>query len=476
MPSKAMAAGKSKYKVSFGRKVLFVGEKQQITFKGKKVVYKFKSSKKDVLSVNKKGVLKAKKKGKAKITITAYWRVKGKLRYKAKTYVVAVKNLKLKGMTTTLSCGENAAVRFNQDIGTRTLAINSSDSGIVSIENDYVRAVKPGKATISIKVGDYLGYTYEVTVTAKDLGTETYKLLVNDRFINGFLDLKSLMSKETGSDPISYEVDNPAKGEVRDGVYFATATGANIVKVYGGGAFKTFSINGIRWSAHRGYLDMRPENTKDAFITAGTSGAGMCETDLQVTADGEIVCLHDSTVNHMTNYPDDSKGYSVNKMTLEEVRQLQIDNGNGLDETTWKYVPTFEEYLQVMRSQQMIAVIELKQWAYFKDTEEGNNNRLEAMKKIYQQICRAGMQNRCIITSFYAKQLKAFCDANGDTNIPMGGLRRVKTDGTIVDGYRDGQSMGIPNLSSSQGTRFGTYSTMDYSPIIGRNNKSYKEY
>lgn len=62
--------------------------------------------------------------------------------------------------------------------------------------------------------------------------------------------------------------------------------------------------------AHRGASLEAPENTLDAFALAVKQGADMIETDLHLTADGEVVLVHDPEVG-------DSE---VGQLRLEEIR------------------------------------------------------------------------------------------------------------------------------------------------------------
>jgi glycerophosphoryl diester phosphodiesterase len=53
--------------------------------------------------------------------------------------------------------------------------------------------------------------------------------------------------------------------------------------------------------AHRGASSLYPENTLRAFIAAADLGADMCEFDVRMTRDGEVVVIHDATVNRTTD-------------------------------------------------------------------------------------------------------------------------------------------------------------------------------
>lgn len=51
--------------------------------------------------------------------------------------------------------------------------------------------------------------------------------------------------------------------------------------------------------AHRGGALLAPENTAEAFEQARAAGAEMVETDVRLSADGALVCLHDADLQRM---------------------------------------------------------------------------------------------------------------------------------------------------------------------------------
>ena len=53
--------------------------------------------------------------------------------------------------------------------------------------------------------------------------------------------------------------------------------------------------------AHRGASAYAPEHTLAAYALAIEMGADYVEQDLQLTKDGVLVCLHDTTLNRTTN-------------------------------------------------------------------------------------------------------------------------------------------------------------------------------
>lgn len=87
--------------------------------------------------------------------------------------------------------------------------------------------------------------------------------------------------------------------------------------------------------AHRGASGYQPEHTFAAYDQALEMGADYIEQDLQQTSDGELVVMHDSTLDRTT----DCSG-PVSAITLEQLKQC--DAGNGQQVPTLREV--FERY------------------------------------------------------------------------------------------------------------------------------------
>ena len=105
--------------------------------------------------------------------------------------------------------------------------------------------------------------------------------------------------------------------------------------------------------AHRGASGRAPENTLAAFKSAIEFGVDAVELDLHGTADGEIVVIHDSTLDRTT----DLRGY-INETTLETIQSA--DAGGWFDaEFAGESVPTLTEALACI-GKAAIAVLEIK--------------------------------------------------------------------------------------------------------------------
>ncbi len=83
------------------------------------------------------------------------------------------------------------------------------------------------------------------------------------------------------------------------------------------GGARTVGENWPANFAHRGASARAPENTLGAFRLAMEVGAGGLELDVHMTLDGEIVVIHDATVDRTTN----GSG-AVARMTLDEIQAL----------------------------------------------------------------------------------------------------------------------------------------------------------
>lgn len=101
--------------------------------------------------------------------------------------------------------------------------------------------------------------------------------------------------------------------------------------------------------AHRGASAYAPENTMAAFRSAQSSRADGIELDVHLSADHQIVVIHDDDVSRTTN----GQG-KVHQLTLEELRRL--DAGQG------EIIPTLLDVLELI-GDQMFLNIELKRFS-----------------------------------------------------------------------------------------------------------------
>jgi glycerophosphoryl diester phosphodiesterase len=88
-----------------------------------------------------------------------------------------------------------------------------------------------------------------------------------------------------------------------------------------------FNINAqnIMVVGHRGACGYEQENSLKSFQKAIALGVDMVELDVHLCASGELVAMHDETVERTTN----GHGYVAHK-TLSELQQLRIPDGQSI--------------------------------------------------------------------------------------------------------------------------------------------------
>lgn len=107
--------------------------------------------------------------------------------------------------------------------------------------------------------------------------------------------------------------------------------------------------------AHRGYRAVAPENTAPAFEEAGKAGFWGAECDTYRTADGVWIVTHDTHTYRMMD-----KSAFVEKKSYSQLMEMTVDNGSNIENYKDLRFCSLEEYLQICKSYNMTAVIELK--------------------------------------------------------------------------------------------------------------------
>ncbi len=117
----------------------------------------------------------------------------------------------------------------------------------------------------------------------------------------------------------------------------------------------------------------------------------MIETDIQETSDGELVCIHDSTLDRTTSGRGD-----VHSFTYSEIKELDAGAGQS--------IPTLEETLR-FASGKMKVNIELK--------------IIGAEEEVLEIVQRTGMLNNVIISSFFHATLTVLKESNEQVSTAM---------------------------------------------------------
>lgn len=105
--------------------------------------------------------------------------------------------------------------------------------------------------------------------------------------------------------------------------------------------------------AHRGASGHAPENTLSAFKKAMDIGVDYIELDIHLSKDGEVIVIHDATLDRTTN----GKGPVIEK-TLAELQPLDAGSWYG-DAFKGEPLPTLRQVLEQVNGQTKI-LIEIK--------------------------------------------------------------------------------------------------------------------
>lgn len=181
--------------------------------------------------------------------------------------------------------------------------------------------------------------------------------------------------------------------------------------------------------AHRGARSLAPENTLSAARKAFEVGADMWELDVAVTADKELIVIHDDTLTRTCNaeavFPDRAP-WQVWDFTLEEIQMLdcgswfvetdpfgQIQAGNisqaDLESYVGEQAPTLREALLFTRDNNWGVNVELKK----QPTAELDKFIVEQAAALIEEL---GMDDgqQVVISSFDHDYLRAVRVLNGD--------------------------------------------------------------
>jgi len=116
--------------------------------------------------------------------------------------------------------------------------------------------------------------------------------------------------------------------------------------------------------AHRGASALAPENTIAAFERAVELGADVIELDLHMSRDGELVVIHDDTLDRTT----DGRGV-VHELNLKDLKRLDAGRWFG-KEFAGERIPTLTEVLQRFAGKVPLALEVKAGSAFFPGIEE----------------------------------------------------------------------------------------------------------
>ena len=147
--------------------------------------------------------------------------------------------------------------------------------------------------------------------------------------------------------------------------------------------------------AHRGASGIAPENTLLAIQKAIEMNVDFIEIDIHLSKDGEIVLMHDATVDRTT----DGEG-AISDYTLAKLKELDAGSWMG-SQFKNERIPTLREVLEQVDGQVRI-LLEVKQG------EDGRYSGFE--EKILAEIEENEASSWIVIQSFQAETVNRFME------------------------------------------------------------------
>ncbi len=141
--------------------------------------------------------------------------------------------------------------------------------------------------------------------------------------------------------------------------------------------------------AHRGASADAPENTIASFKEAMNQHADALEIDVRMTADSQLIVMHDAKVNRTTNGEGE-----VSSLLFQELRKLDAGSwfsSNFSDEK----IPTLREVLSILDSSTLL-IIEIK------------SESIGIERRVIEEVDAAGKRKQILLKSFYPEAIHTF--------------------------------------------------------------------
>jgi glycerophosphoryl diester phosphodiesterase len=177
--------------------------------------------------------------------------------------------------------------------------------------------------------------------------------------------------------------------------------------------------DGFMLTAHRGAVDIAPENTLLAFTEAERLGMDEIELDVQITSDDVLVIGHDRTYNRVAATDSADIDVAVETQSYELARSIDL----GMRQR----VPTFDETLDATS---IPLQVEIKS--------------PRAAVGLATALARrsANDRDRCVVTSFYPHALAEF-----QRHATIGARGTGLLVASLASDWRyDAETLGVRNL------------------------------
>jgi glycerophosphoryl diester phosphodiesterase len=208
--------------------------------------------------------------------------------------------------------------------------------------------------------------------------------------------------------------------------------------------------------AHRGASGIAPENTIAAFRAAAEQGAKWVELDVALSADGELIVIHDDSVDRTS-----SGTGNLGILTAAEIAAL--DGGSWFDPRFAKErIPTLDQVITALGEIGLNINVEIKQHKHHRSLDQ-------LVNAVHAAISKRPAHMQIMISSFDPECLKAMHRLAPELEMAML-WGRVPDDweellsaipATTIHAHFKGLSIGLLEQTSAKGIKVRAWTSND---------------
>jgi glycerophosphoryl diester phosphodiesterase len=208
--------------------------------------------------------------------------------------------------------------------------------------------------------------------------------------------------------------------------------------------------------AHRGASAIAPENTIAAFRAAAEQGAKWVELDVALSADGELIVIHDDSVDRTSS----GKG-NLGKLTAAQIATL--DGGSWFNPNyAGERIPTLGAVIQALGEFALNINVEIKQHPHHQSLDQ-------LVNAVHAEITRRPAHMQIMISSFDPECLKAMHRLAPDLELAMLWDRvpdnwealLAQIPATSIHAHFKGLSIGLLEQTAAKGIKVRAWTSND---------------
>jgi len=191
-------------------------------------------------------------------------------------------------------------------------------------------------------------------------------------------------------------------------------------------------------AAHRGGALLWPENSLLAFRNAVALGADFLEFDVHLSKDGEVIVIHDATLDRTTTGTG-----PVRERTLAELRALRLKDRGGV--ATAEPIPTLDDVVAVAAVGKRRMLLEIK--------PDDRRRRYQGIEeKVVAVLDRHGVTGSTVVMAFERETWRRIRELRPDIAAGAlyspGTLRSMET--TLAKEFESARTAGVSVIGLHQ--------------------------